>query len=116
MYKVIGKTIKMTRGDTVIIQIGIQRDGVPYQPENGDVIRFAMKHPTMINGGAEYADTEPILTKVIPNSTLQLKFNPQDTKDFAFGEYVYDIQITFADGSVDTFIAEAQLMLLPEVD
>ena len=115
MYRVFGTTIQMTRGDTVIVQIGIKRNGEPYIPVQGDVIRFAMKHPAMTPKKTRYVDTDPILIKLIPNDILQLRLDPQDTAELDFGDYVYDIQITFEDGSVDTFIAEAKLQLLPEV-
>lgn len=42
-----------------------------------------------------------------------LELEPSDTKTFDFGTYVYDIQITFSDGTVDTFITEASLKITP---
>ena len=44
-----------------------------------------------------------------------LELEPNDTKTLDFGSYVYDVQITFADGRVDTFITEAVFKLTPEV-
>lgn len=116
MYAVNGTTIRMTRGDTVIIQVGIQRNGDPYTPQEGDSVRFALKHATLNSKKTAYTDKNPLLTKAIPNDTLLLRLDPWDTKPFDFGDYAYDIQITFADGRIDTFIAEARLQLLPEVD
>ena len=43
-----------------------------------------------------------------------LRLESGDTKDFRFGTYAYDIQITMADGTVDTFISD-KLHLQPEV-
>ena len=40
----------------------------------------------------------------------------EDTKNLDFGTYVYDLQITFADGTVDTFISKSILKLEEEVD
>ena len=45
-----------------------------------------------------------LINKVIPNDTLELHLEPEDTKKYNFGDYVYDIQITFANGDVYTFI------------
>jgi hypothetical protein len=44
-----------------------------------------------------------------------LELDPEDTKPLPFGSYTYDIEITFANGIVDTFICEARFILTPEV-
>lgn len=115
MVSINGTDITMTRGDTLVANVSMTRDGSAYTPQEGDVVLFAVKNTTMVGGGANYKDVEPILEKVIPNSTLQLVLTPEDTKPFSFGDYVYDISITFADGSVDTFITTSTLTLTPEV-
>ena len=63
-----------------------------------------------------YRDSEPVINKQIPIDTMLLEFDPSDTKSLDFGDYVYDIEITFEDGSVDTFINNAALIIKPEVD
>lgn len=115
-YQVKGNTIILTRGDTLLLKVDILKDGEAYTPEDGDVVRFALKHKTMTAGKGEYTDEEPIFTKTIPNDTLILQINPNDTKELPFADYVYDIQITFADGAVDTFITASTFRLTPEVD
>ena len=47
---------------------------------------------------------------------LFLSKKPSDTADLNFGKYVYDIQLTKANGKVDTFITKATLKLSEEVD
>lgn len=47
---------------------------------------------------------------------MMLTLEPQDTADLNFGKYVYDIQLTKANGKVDTFIPKAILKLSEEVD
>ena len=107
MVNIIGTKILMTRGDTLIVEIGMSKDGQAYTPEEGDVVRFALKQT--------HQDVEPLILKVIPNDTCILRLNPEDTKPLAFGSYVYDMEITMADGSVDTFINNAVLQIVPEV-
>ena len=107
--------ITMTRGDTFVSTVSISDNGTPWTPEQGDVIHFAMKHQTMILGGKKYNDVEPIIVKTIPTDTMTLRIDPADTKSLDFGEYVYDIEVTFSDGNVDTVINNAPLTLLPEV-
>ena len=108
MYKVNGTTITMTRGDTARINVKILMDGEEYTPEQGDVIRFAAKK--------DYADDETAILKIVPNDTMILTIEPADTKQLDFGYYKYDMQITFADGDVYTFIAKATLVIDKEVD
>lgn len=115
-----GTSIYMTRGDTLKVDVAINKTNgkrtIPYVPEDGDEIRFALKHRSMNGYRSEYTDRKPLIYKVIPVDTMELVLNPEDTKDLGFGDYVYDMQITFADGSIDTFITEALFRLTPEVD
>lgn len=102
----------MTQGDTVVIRVLINDiDGSVYEPAQGDTLRFAMKR--------NYTDEKPILVKDIPISTMELILNPIDTKNLdsgsAKGRYKYDIELTKADGSIDTVIPRADIIILEEV-
>lgn len=101
-YRIDGTTIYLTRGDTfeakVEARLPDDEGGAAYAPAVGDAIRFALK--------ADYMDEKPLVVKDIPS----------DTKTLPFGKYVYDIQITYADGKVDTFITKGRLRLTEEVD
>ncbi len=55
------------------------------------------------------------MTIIIPNDTLILRLESEDTAELPFGRYNYDIQLRMEDGTVDTFISDI-LDLLPEVD
>lgn len=114
MVTVCGNAIYMTRGDTLRLQVDIMVDGEAYTPQEGDVVRFAMKHSALNRELTEYTDREPLVEKTIPNDTLVLELVPADTQDLGFGQYDYDVQITFADGTVSTFIS-SQLTLTKEV-
>ena len=105
-----GTTIVMTRGDTCKIKVDILNpDGTNYTPINGDKIRFALKE--------SYTDLEPLILKNIPYDTCELVLDPEDTKCLEQPkDYVYDIQITLPDGTVDTFIPKGRLKLTEEVD
>ena len=105
-----GTTINLTRGDTLKVKIDISTsDDEPYVPLANDVIRFAMKKT--------YKDAEPLLTKIIDNNSLILQLDPLDTKDLKQpSDYVYDIQLTHANGDVDTFISKGKLRIIEEVD
>lgn len=107
--KIIGNNIIMTRGDTLKTKIEIKdSDGKEYIPVEGDSIRFAMKK--------KYTDETPCILKDIPVDTCILHLTPEDTKCLQQpSEYVYDIQITMADGTVDTFIT-GKLNIIQEVE
>lgn len=107
-YSVDGTKITMTRGDTVRIQVAIDIDGEEYTPQEGDVVRFAAKKA--------WTDEEPCILITIPNDTLVLTIEPNDTKQLEFGAYNYDLQITFANGDVATFVTKAKLKIEEEAD
>ena len=114
-----GTSITLTRGDTLRVKINmnITENGQlqPYTPSAGDSVRFALKHPTLNSKKTDYKDTEPLILKDIPVNTMILELEPSDTKTLEAGKYVYDIQITFANGRVDTFITEAEFKITKEV-
>lgn len=107
--------INMTRGDTLIAAVDMNKDGVRYTPSDGDYIRFAVKHKQMTTGKTAYVDSSPLILKEIPTTTMLLELEPNDTKRLSFGEYVYDVEITFANGRVDTFITNSPFIIEPEV-
>ena len=122
-----GTNIFLTRGDTLLLQLELKDiEGNAYTPQPGDVITFALKHNRLNAKRTDYYDQEPLITKTISNDTLILELAPTDTKELEFGEYAYEVSITFANGRVDTFIAQkpnaqgvynnARFILTPEVN
>lgn len=107
-------TIHLTRGDTFQTQVTIKQNGEDYIPEQGDVIRFAAKRDELNHNGTQYLDKEPLIVKQIPIDTMILRLDPEDTANLDFNVYAYDIEITMANGRVDTFISD-KLYLDPEV-
>lgn len=118
---IVNNVIVHTRGDTLRSKVDIFYDEEktqPYIPEDGDVVRFALKRPRMTKvdkSYKEYEDEDPLILKVVPMDTLILHLEPADTKDLHFGKYEYDIEITHADGTVDTFIEASPFELTKEV-
>ena len=119
-YKVVGDTIYLTRGDTlrlkVDIMIGEDPNVEPYIPEPNDSVRFAVKKAIYIGGEyKELEDHDPLIIKQVPIDTLILHLEPNDTKKLPFGTYLYDVELTKANGDVDTFIEDAKFKLKTEV-
>ena len=106
MIDVKGTSIYLTRGDTLRIQLSITKNGEPYELQDGDIITFSLKKK--IN------DKECILQKTIGADYL-LEIEPEETKDLNFGQYIYDIQMEYADGTIDTFITPSNFTLTDEV-
>ena len=119
MYTINKNAIELTRGDTLRAHVNIyQRENgklVEYTPQEGDSVRFAVKRRLMTADRTEFVDPVPLILIDIPIDTLALEILPEHTKGLGFGEYVYDIELTMADGTVDTFIKEARFGLTPEV-
>lgn len=92
--KINGTNIFLTRGDTLKLKVNITN----YTLAKGDYLRFAMKE--------RYGDDVPVLlNREIPNDTMMLQLDPMDTKKLTMNKaYVYDIELTKANGDVDTFI------------
>lgn len=110
MVTVVNNTITLVRGDTVEIPVTIRtRDGEKYIPSEGDVVRFALKDG--------YGDDVPVLIhKVLPNDSLILRLESCETKEIMAKKkpYVYDVELTTANGYVDT-VVRGTVYILEEV-
>ena len=111
MVQINGSTITMTKGDTLeaVLEI-LLADGSKYEVQDTDRIRFALKR--------KYTDKCVLIRKDIDPSDLLLRLDPEDTKSLRpdWVPYVYDIELTTADGRVDTFIDRGRFIVTEEVD
>lgn len=104
------KNITLTRGDTLTLTLALTNaDGSAYVPEAEDAIRFAISEG--YEGEVCYSLKHE---QSIPTDTLTFTMLASDTKKLDNKEYNYDIEITHADGSVDTVIS-AKLKITGEV-
>lgn len=99
--------IEITRGDSEVFQVSVDINGEEYTPELGDRVRFALK---------KYTNGMLLMEKDVPISTMQLVLEPEDTKHLPFGRYTYDMEITFADGRVKTFVKPSPFIIGEEVN
>ena len=102
-------TIHLTRGDTARFSIGRIVNTVTntnYTPTAEDTVTMTIKKTVL--------QADPFVQIIVPGGEV-LHIKPEDTKAMAFGKYVYDIQITMADGDVYTIIPPATFELLKEV-
>ena len=102
-------TIHLTRGDTARFSLGRIVNTVTktnYTPTAEDTVTMTIKKTAL--------DAAPCVQLIVPGGEV-LHIKPEDTKAMAFGKYVYDVQITMADGVVYTIIPPATFELLKEV-
>ena len=97
--------ITITRGDTGKVLVEVKVDDEHYDPQPGDIVRFSVKKNVFTGKEyKKYIDPEPLIEKIVPNDTLVLEIEPGDTKPLDFGLYAYNLELIWADGTVDTFI------------
>lgn len=106
--KIKDNVITLTRGDSLIVGVRIKfKNCKHYTPVEGDVVTFGLKK--------NIKDEECLFTKDIPIDTMILHLDPEDTAGLEYGDYVYDIQIKFANGDVNTFITYTKFKITGEV-
>lgn len=110
MLQIKNNDIYITRGDTLTLTVGITKDGEPYDMQNGDSVRFALSKGYVGQKGYQL-----ILTKPVPADTLTFTLSSAETQSLDSDRYNYDVQMTYANGEVDTFIS-AKLMMMGEVE
>jgi uncharacterized membrane protein YkoI len=98
--------IQLTRGDTARFTVAINNNGQPYTVQEDDVITLTVK--------ATYEDTKALIEKKITGDDL-IHIKPIDTKGLDFGRYVYDVQLTTADGDNYTVVADKTFTIANEV-
>lgn len=93
--------ITLTRGDTLTLTVEPKTmEGEPYEIQEGDSLRFALS-----KGYAGESSYRLMVEKNIPTNTLTFTLTSTETKLLEYRQYNYDVEITHADNSVDTFIS-----------
>jgi len=111
MLKIIGKNIQITRGDDGFIDLKIRSKIPPYtiyKLEEGDSCVLTIRKNIKVD------EENPILIQ-IPLEDNKFYIKASDTQDFEFGKYIYDVQLTFENGMVNTIIEPSLFEVTPEV-
>lgn len=107
--------LSMVRGDTegLLVKV-IQKDSngeitnVPL--EDGDKVYFTVKNTSR--------DEEPlfqIVETIFDEGEALISIYPRHTKNLNFGTYVYDIQVTFSNGTIKTVVPKSDFIITDEV-
>jgi len=106
MFKVINNKVYLTRGDSASFPLSVvDSDGNPYTAQVDDAVVLTVKKTT--------ADTAYLIQKQLINGVFS--FIPTDTESWDYGDYVYDVQLTMANGYTDTIIQPSLFRIMEEV-
>lgn len=96
--------VTLTRGDSCAFNVEIKNNrGEIYTPTETDVITFTMKKDSK---------TSEVLIK---KTGTTIVFDPEDTRKFKYGNYLYDVTLTTASGAVFTIIPPTEFVLADEI-
>lgn len=98
--------IYLTRGDSAYLKISLNRNGKFFQPQEGDKLEFSVKKDT--------TDEDYVVHKEFA-ANQAFVINPEDTKELQFGKYVYDVQLTTANGEIYTVVEPSLFYIKEEV-
>lgn len=100
MLIITGNDIKLTKGDSMAVELELEKSGETYTPQPGDTLRFAVS--TGYKGEIGYALQ---FSKPISTGDLLIRLAPEDTETLAYKRYHYDVEMTYASGEVDTCLS-----------
>ena len=104
--KIRGTSISMIRGDSESQTVRCTQ--IPF--ESGDTIYLTIR---------EDAESPIVIQKIVTEfgekGEAVIGIDPADTADLAFGDYVYDVQLTQAVGAVITLVPPARFRIMEEV-
>ena len=103
MLKIVNNKIYLVRGDSGTITVTVRNaDGTERAIREDDEILMTVRVTPA---------SEILFQKTGPEITIE----PEDTAALAFDTYCYDIQMTLADGTVDTIIPKHDFIVMEEV-
>ena len=106
--------IRMTRGDSETLTVTCEQR--PFV--EGDILELTMResktYPEKVleKKVSIFEDGKAVIEA---DACAVIVFNPEDTSGLKFKEYVYDIQLTQADGTVTTIVKPAAFTIEFEV-
>ena len=102
-----GTNISMTRGDTESMTVTLD-DGIGFV--EGDIIELTVR----VNPSSSNVELYKKVTE-FDEGKARIEIRSEDTEGLVFRSYVYDVQLTRANGGVCTIIKPAIFEILPEV-
>lgn len=99
--------ITLTRGDSASISVALKNpDGTDYILQSGDELLFTVKYNCI---------TEDIIIQKDISTDGIINLVPSDTAALLYDIYFYDVQLTKANGDVNTVIPPRDFIVAKEV-
>lgn len=106
MLKITDNKVMLTRGDTAVLKIEIQKDdGTPYELKPTDTLVMTIKANTTVK--------DIIIQKAAVNGVITIAAS--ETEQLKYGYYYYDVELRQADGFVSTIISPHSFVICEEV-
>lgn len=105
MLKVVNNTVTATRGDSVYLNIKLTKNGEDYEMAEGDTLTLTIKKTT--------SSKKALISKTFEDLTVKIESG--DTDSLEYGTYYYDVQLTSANGDIDTVIPPTKFVIAEEV-
>ena len=99
MLRIDNTNITLTRGDTLALEVGMKKNGQTYVMQEGDKVRFAVSIGHKGEAGYKLIKTADM------DAENYVRISSEDTEKLTKPIYCYDVEMTYADGTVDTFIS-----------
>lgn len=100
-------SMEIVRGDSaefdVSLYVGEGEQAEEYTLQEGDVVTFTVKTDT---------ETEDVL---LQKTGAHINILPEDTEGWPYGDYVFDVELKFANGGIDTVVKPNTFSVLEEV-
>lgn len=109
--KVRGTDLSMIRGDSESIILSLKEDGNMIPFNQGDTVYFTVKQ----SSNTDKIMMQKIITTFNEDGNCIIEIYPDDTRDFSFRDYVYDIQLNDSNGRVTTIIPCSKFTISKEV-
>jgi hypothetical protein len=111
----VANELTMVRGDTLIIAVNVfDENGAAYNPAVDDEIIFTVREWSDEGEIALQYDQDDTNVSIVTGG-WEITIDPEDTADLEYIGYVYDIEVTLADGYKQTIIPYASFTLTREV-
>ena len=100
-------TIYLTAGDSDTITVSLSENSGPLLLKQGDTLYFSVKRRVR---DTHYA-FQKVVTEFEADGSAVIEIEPQDTHSLPPSNYKYDVQITFADGTVATIVKPSDFVV-----
>lgn len=107
------KNIKMSKGDTITLNIAVRINDAPYTLQEGDFIVFSIK-----STNKDILNDHPNYFAKVSNpgqNNVNIKITNECLNNCECGEFEYDIKLIYANGNVYTLMFPATFSLVDTV-